>query len=93
MPVVASPAGPVPRSSRNSPSWPAALLNTIAASAAVGYAAAHVAGRGSAAALATAATIHGFTVAMIWGTVILAATAIPVAISIKAPKPARGQTR
>lgn len=71
----------------------AALLNTIAASAAAGYAIAHAAGTASAAALATSATVHGFTVAMIWGTAILAATAVPVAIFINAPKPARPRNR
>jgi len=71
----------------------AALLNTIAATAAAGYAVAHAAGAASAAALATAATVHGFTVAMIWGTVVLAAAAFPVAIFINARKPAREQAR
>src|SRR6202453_5022182 len=49
----------------------AALLNTIAAAAA--------AGAGTA-----AATVHGFTVAMIWGAVITFAAAVPVALFIRA---------
>jgi len=56
----------------------AALLNTIAASAATGYLAAH------AAAGPIAAAVHGFTVAMIWGTAILLIAALPVAIFINA---------
>jgi EmrB/QacA subfamily drug resistance transporter len=71
----------------------AALLNTIAASAAAGYVAAHAAGTVGAAALATAATVHGFTVAMIWGAIILAVAAIPVAFFINAKAPARGLAR
>lgn len=57
----------------------AALLNTIAATATAGYIAAH------AAAGSTTAIVHGFTVAMIWGTAILLAAAIPVAIFVNAP--------
>jgi len=56
----------------------AALLNTIAASVATGYLAAH------AAAGPIAAAVHGFTVAMIWGTAILLIAALPVAIFINA---------
>jgi EmrB/QacA subfamily drug resistance transporter len=61
----------------------AALLNTIAAAAATGYLAGHAAGG-----LATA-TVHGFTVAMIWGALITLAAAIPVVFFINAKTPAR----
>jgi MFS family permease len=57
----------------------AALLNTIAATAAASYLAAH-----RAASNATA-IVHGFTIAMIWGTTILLLAAIPVAIFVTAP--------
>jgi EmrB/QacA subfamily drug resistance transporter len=57
----------------------AALLNTIAAAAASSYLAAH----GSAG--PTAATVHGFTVAMAWGAGILLAAALPIAILVTAP--------
>jgi EmrB/QacA subfamily drug resistance transporter len=57
----------------------AALLNTIAATAAASYLAAH-----RAASTATA-IVHGFTIAMIWGTIILLLAAIPVAIFVTAP--------
>jgi hypothetical protein len=56
----------------------AALLNTVAATAATGYRTAHP-GAGTA-----AATVHGFTVAMAWGAIILLAAAVPVAIFINA---------
>ncbi len=59
----------------------AALLNTIAAAATASYLSAH------AAAGTAAATVHGFSVAMIWGTAILLAAAIPIAAFINAPVP------
>ena len=61
----------------------AALLNTIAAGATAGYLAAH------ATAGMAAATVHGFTVAMIWGAGILIASAIPIAAFINAKAPYR----
>jgi len=60
----------------------AALLNTIAATATVGYLTAHVG-----ASLVTA-TVYGFTVAMIWGAVITVVVAVPVAIFVNARTPA-----
>ena len=61
----------------------AALLNTVAASAAAGYFAAH------ATAGIAAATVHGFTTAMIWGAAILIASAIPIAAFVNAEAPHR----
>ena len=60
----------------------AALLNTIVATATVGYLTAHVG-----ASLVTA-TVYGFTVAMIWGAVITVVVAVPVAIFVNARTPA-----
>ena len=56
-----------------------AFLNTVAATATASYLAAH-----RAASTATA-IVHGFTIAMIWGTIILLLAAIPVAIFVTAP--------
>jgi EmrB/QacA subfamily drug resistance transporter len=61
----------------------AALLNTIAAAATTGYLAAH------AAAGHATAIVHGFTVAMIWGTAITFVAAIPVAIFVNAEPSSR----
>ncbi len=61
----------------------AALLNTIAAVATTSYLAAH------ATASSATATVHGFTIAMIWGTVILLVAAVPVAVFINAKAPSR----
>jgi EmrB/QacA subfamily drug resistance transporter len=61
----------------------AALLNTIAATATAGYLAAH------ATAGAAAATVHGYTVAAVWGAAILLVLAIPIALLINAPVPRR----
>jgi len=61
----------------------AALLNTIAATAAASYLSA------SPSAGELAATVHGFTVAMVWGAVILLAALVPVIILIDAPVLAR----
>jgi EmrB/QacA subfamily drug resistance transporter len=60
----------------------AALLNTVAASTAIAYLAAHPA------AGLTTATVHGFAVAMIWGALILLVAAIPVALFLR-PRPAQ----
>ncbi len=60
----------------------AALFNTIAATVAVGYLSAHP-GAG-----AITATVHGFTVAMVWGTVVLLAAAVPIALFVNAGTPA-----
>jgi EmrB/QacA subfamily drug resistance transporter len=61
----------------------AALLNTIAATATASFLAAHVA------AGAAAATVHGYTVAAIWGAAILLALVIPVALLVDAAPPRR----
>jgi EmrB/QacA subfamily drug resistance transporter len=61
----------------------AALLNTIAATATASYLTIHHT------ASSATAIVHGFTVAMIWGTAILLVAAIPVAIFINAKTPAR----
>jgi EmrB/QacA subfamily drug resistance transporter len=61
----------------------AALLNTIAATAASGYLAAH------AAAGPVTAVVHGFAVAMAWGAGLLILAALPVALFITAAAPAR----
>jgi hypothetical protein len=61
----------------------AALLNTIAATAATSYRTVH------ASASSATATVHGFTVAMIWGTAILLVAAVPVAVFINAKAPSR----
>jgi EmrB/QacA subfamily drug resistance transporter len=61
----------------------AALLNTIAAAAAASYLAAHPA------ASAAAGTVHGFTIAMIWGALITFAAAVPIAVFINAETPSR----
>jgi hypothetical protein len=61
----------------------AALLNTIATASTARYLGAHpVAG-------VAAGTVHGFTVAMIWGAAILLAAALPVAVCVNAKAPAR----
>jgi EmrB/QacA subfamily drug resistance transporter len=56
----------------------AALLNTIAAGATVAYLASH------ASTTSATATVHGYTVAMGWGTGILLVAAVPVAALINA---------
>jgi EmrB/QacA subfamily drug resistance transporter len=61
----------------------AALLNTIAAAATTSYLAIHHT------ASSATATVHGFTIAMIWGTAILLVAAVPIAIFINAKAPAR----
>jgi predicted MFS family arabinose efflux permease len=61
----------------------AALLNTIAIAATASYLGTHPA------ASPATGTVHGFTVAMIWGAVILFAAAVPVAVCINAKAPAR----
>lgn len=61
----------------------AALLNTVAATATAAYLAAHVS-----AGIATA-TVHGFTIAMIWGAALLFASAVPIAAFINAKPPPR----
>jgi EmrB/QacA subfamily drug resistance transporter len=61
----------------------AALLNTIAATATVGYLATH------ADAGAAAATVHGYTVAAVWGAAILLVLAIPITLLINAGVPRR----
>jgi EmrB/QacA subfamily drug resistance transporter len=61
----------------------AALLNTIAATATVGYLASH------SRAAAAVATVHGYTVAAAWGAGILLALAIPIAVLIDAGAPRR----
>lgn len=61
----------------------AALLNTIAVTATASYLALHpTAG-------AVAGTVHGFTVAMVWGAVITVAVAFPIAFFVRARKPTR----
>ena len=60
-----------------------ALLNTIAASATASYLTTH-----TSASLAQG-TVHGFTIAMIWGTVILLISALPIATFINARPAAR----
>jgi predicted MFS family arabinose efflux permease len=66
----------------------AALLNTIAAAATSGYLATHAAA-GPAGAVGTAAIVHGFAVAMAWGAGLLILAAVPAALFIAAPVPAR----
>ena len=61
----------------------AALLNTIAVTATASYLAAHVG------ASIVTATVHGFTVAMIWGAAITLVATVPVAIFVNARRPAR----
>jgi EmrB/QacA subfamily drug resistance transporter len=61
----------------------AALLNTIATSATAGYLVAH-AGAGAA-----AATVHGYSVAGVWGAGILLVLAIPIALLVDAGVPCR----
>jgi EmrB/QacA subfamily drug resistance transporter len=61
----------------------AALLNTIAATATAGYIAAH-----PGTSLVTA-TVHGFTVAMVWGALITLLAAGPIAVLVRARTPAR----
>jgi EmrB/QacA subfamily drug resistance transporter len=56
----------------------AALLNTIAAAAATSYLAVHHT------ASSATAIVHGFSIAMIWGTAILLVAAVPIAIFINA---------
>jgi len=65
----------------------AALLNTIAATAAAGYLAG-MAGAATAAA-GVAASVHGYSVAMAWGAAILLAAVAPIGVLIDASRPAR----
>jgi hypothetical protein len=65
----------------------AALLNTIAATATAGYLAVHPG------ASVTAGTVHGFTVAMVWGAAILLVAAVPIAIFTNASTPAARRVR
>jgi hypothetical protein len=61
----------------------AALLNTIATASTARYLGAHRA------ASAAAGTVHGFTVAMIWGAAILLGAAVSVAVCVNAKAPPR----
>ena len=61
----------------------AALLNTIATASTARYLGAHPA------ASPAVGTVHGFTVAMIWGAAILLTAAVPVAVCVNARAPAR----
>lgn len=60
-----------------------AVLNTIAASATLAFAAAHSSRAGSGA----AALVHGYSVATAWGTGILVAGALAAALMMDAPRP------
>jgi hypothetical protein len=60
------------------PAIGAALLNTIAATAAASYLTAHPTSG------TPAAAVYGLTIAMIWGAVITAAAAIPMATFVSA---------
>jgi hypothetical protein len=59
------------------------LLNTIAATAAASYLTAHPTSG------TPAATVHGLTIAMVWGAPITAAASIPIATFVSAKRPAR----
>jgi uncharacterized YccA/Bax inhibitor family protein len=61
----------------------AALFNTIAATVTAGYLTAHHPGVS-----AVTATVHGFTVAMLCGALILLAAAVPIALFVNAGTPA-----
>jgi len=61
----------------------AALLNTIAVAVATSYLATHPSLG------VITSTVHGFAVAMVWGALITAAAAIPIAIFVNARTPAR----
>jgi EmrB/QacA subfamily drug resistance transporter len=63
----------------------AALLNTIAVAATASYLAAHFT------AGVITATVHGFTVAMLWGAIITVAAAVPIAIFVNARTPSRSR--
>lgn len=65
----------------------AALLNTIAVTAAASYLTLHPT------ASTVTGTVHGFTVAMVWGAAITIAAAVPIAIFVNAKKPARPSKR
>jgi len=60
----------------------AALFNTIAATVTAGYLSAHPTTS------VVAATVRGFNVAMVWGTLVLLVAAIPIARFVNAPVPA-----
>lgn len=60
----------------------AALLNTIAVTAAASYLTLHPT------ASVVTGTVHGFTVAMVWGAAITLAAAVPIAIFVNAKTPA-----
>ena len=80
-----------------------ALLNTIAASATIGYFASHRAGTGAGAAAsqraavaaASAATVHGYAVAAAWAAALVAVAALLAAVMInaRAPEATRDSTR
>lgn len=61
----------------------AALLNTVAVSATASYRALHPTAN------VVIVTVHGFTAAMVWGTVITLAAAVPIALVVSARTPAR----
>ena len=63
----------------------AALLNTVAVAATTSYLAVHLT------AGAVTATVHGFTVAMLWGAIITVAAAVPIAIFVNARTPSRSR--
>lgn len=60
----------------------AALFNSIAATVTAGYLSAHPTTS------VVTATVHGFNVAMVWGTLLLLAAAVPLARFVNAPVPA-----
>jgi hypothetical protein len=63
----------------------AALLNTIAVAATASYLTAHLT------AGVVTATVHGFTAAMLWGAIITAAAAVPIAVFVNARTPSRSR--
>jgi hypothetical protein len=65
----------------------AALLNTIAAAATASYLTLH-----PTAGIVTG-TVHGFTVAMVWGAAITLVAAVPIAFFVNARTPARHADR
>jgi len=58
------------------------VFNTPAATVTAGHLAAHPT------VSVVAATVHGFTAAMIWGALVLIVAAIPIALFVNAPTPA-----
>lgn len=61
----------------------AALLNTIAVAATASFLATHVT------AGVVMGTVHGFTVAMVWGAIVTVAAAAPIAVFVNAKTPSR----